>query len=468
MEDLLELQNLSIIATVNAILTEKLGISDKSLSEFIIHLAKSSQGLDSFTLSLLENGAEFPEKLIHHLFTVIRSEKPRARSRSSHRFQKSEIIPVTIKSLFSSSLIVTLEGSQDLELPLPPSFPYDRGDKLQAKVLSTSPLTLELQDSIKQSTNPYYSAPRQYGELTGIKLDTETSSKPRISSPELWEVSKLIAARVYNPQVHPDISVILEEDSQEFDIRLNEEEPLFLKGQTGKAGVPVESVKMVRNQDGSLAKSAINQSEFSKKRRELREYQQKLSTKALPKEIMKAWEDPAAAPGSRTLASSLRTSGGQDPHSLKSKRFITAVRPTASLQIQRQSLPIYKLKDSLIETINEYRVLVVIGETGSGKTTQITQYLVEAGYAGRGKVGCTQPRRMAAMSVAKRVSEEYGCKLGTKVGYSIRFEDCTSSETIIKYMTDGMLLREALVDRDLNAYSVIILDEAHERNDSRH
>ena len=151
-------------------------------------------------------------------------------------------------------------------------------------------------------------------------------------------------------------------------------------------------------------------------------------------------------------------------HALKNKHFSNTTRTSISIQDQRHSLPIYKLKNSLIETINQYRVLVVIGETGSGKTTQITQYLVDAGYANRGKIACTQPRRMAAMSVAKRVSEEYGCKLGTKVGYCIRFEDCTSSDTIIKYMTDGMLLREALIDRDLNLYSVIILDEAHERN----
>lgn len=80
-----------------------------------------------------------------------------------------------------------------------------------------------------------------------------------------------------------------------------------------------------------------------------------------------------------------------------------------------------------------------------------------------GKIGCTQPRRVAAMSVAKRVSEEFGCRLGQEVGYTIRFEDCTSPETVIKYMTDGMLLRECLIDMDLKNYSVIMLDEAHER-----
>lgn len=100
---------------------------------------------------------------------------------------------------------------------------------------------------------------------------------------------------------------------------------------------------------------------------------------------------------------------------------------------------------------------------GSGKTTQITQYLAEAGYTSAGIIGCTQPRRVAAMSVAKRVAEEFGCRLGQEVGYSIRFEDCTSADTRIKYMTDGMLMREYLMQPDLGRYSVLMLDEAHER-----
>lgn len=83
--------------------------------------------------------------------------------------------------------------------------------------------------------------------------------------------------------------------------------------------------------------------------------------------------------------------------------------------------------------MTDNQILIVIGETGSGKTTQITQYLAEAGFTSRGKIGCTQPRRVAAMSVAKRVSEEFGCRLGQEVGYTIRFEDCTSPETFIKY-----------------------------------
>ncbi|KAI7754434.1 hypothetical protein M8C21_019224, partial [Ambrosia artemisiifolia] len=113
-------------------------------------------------------------------------------------------------------------------------------------------------------------------------------------------------------------------------------------------------------------------------------------------------------------------------------------------------------------------VLVIVGETGSGKTTQIPQYLHEAGYTKRGMIGCTQPRRVAAMSVAARVSQEMGVKLGHEVGYSIRFEDCTSDKTVLKYMTDGMLLREFLREPNLASYSqlensVLMVDEAHER-----
>lgn len=105
------------------------------------------------------------------------------------------------------------------------------------------------------------------------------------------------------------------------------------------------------------------------------------------------------------------------------------------------------------------------GETGSGKTTQIPQFLVEAGYGqvGQSIVACTQPRRVAAMSIAQRVADEMDVQLGDIVGYSIRFEICTSQRTILNFMTDGMLLREAMTDPILSKYKCIVLDEAHER-----
>ncbi|KAJ9563646.1 hypothetical protein OSB04_008806 [Centaurea solstitialis] len=133
------------------------------------------------------------------------------------------------------------------------------------------------------------------------------------------------------------------------------------------------------------------------------------------------------------------------------------------LLADRKTLPVYRYRESLLEAVENHQVLIIVGETGSGKTTQIPQYLHEAGYTKRGMIGCTQPRRVAAMSVATRVSQEMGTKLGHEVGYSIRFEDCTSDKTVLKYMTDGMLLRQFLGQPDLKSYSVVMVDEAHER-----
>uniref|UniRef100_A0A8D2PPS4 DEAH-box helicase 16 n=1 Tax=Zosterops lateralis melanops TaxID=1220523 RepID=A0A8D2PPS4_ZOSLA len=119
----------------------------------------------------------------------------------------------------------------------------------------------------------------------------------------------------------------------------------------------------------------------------------------------------------------------------------------------RRSLPIFPFRDELVAAVAQHQILVIEGETGSGKTTQIPQYLHEEGYTRGGmKIGVTQPRRVAAMSVAARVAVEMGTKLGNEVGYSIRFEDCTSERTVLKYMTDGMLLREFLTEPDLASY----------------
>ncbi|KAK3087907.1 hypothetical protein FSP39_012332 [Pinctada imbricata] len=133
------------------------------------------------------------------------------------------------------------------------------------------------------------------------------------------------------------------------------------------------------------------------------------------------------------------------------------------LKEERRKLPIFPAKGKLINQIQRLDTAIVIGETGSGKTTQIPQYLYESGIHRNAIVAVTQPRRVAAITVAQRVSDERGQQLGQLVGYCVRFEDVTSENTKIKYMTDGMLLREAILDPLMKRYSVVILDEAHER-----
>lgn len=129
----------------------------------------------------------------------------------------------------------------------------------------------------------------------------------------------------------------------------------------------------------------------------------------------------------------------------------------------RKKLPVFPYREEFLAAVKDHQVLILVGETGSGKTTQIPQYLHEIGYSELGKVGCTQPRRVAAMSVAARVATEMDVRIGHEVGYSIRFENCTSRKTVIQYMTDGMLLREILTEPDLSSYSCLVIDEAHER-----
>lgn len=132
---------------------------------------------------------------------------------------------------------------------------------------------------------------------------------------------------------------------------------------------------------------------------------------------------------------------------------------------KRCQLPVWEYKSQFLDMVSKHQIIVLVGETGSGKTTQIPQWCLEwvrARYPKKA-VACTQPRRVAAMSVAQRVAEEMDVCLGQEVGYSIRFEDCTSAKTVLKYMTDGMLLREGMSDPLLEAYGMVILDEAHER-----
>jgi HrpA-like RNA helicase len=153
------------------------------------------------------------------------------------------------------------------------------------------------------------------------------------------------------------------------------------------------------------------------------------------------------------------------------KRNISLLRPAEV----DYSLPIFSYKDELIDCIQKYQTTIVIGETGSGKSTQLPQFLSEFydnqenGKGGKDRntpscVVCTQPRRVAAVTIAERVANERNCHLGDEVGYSIRFDDRSGPLTKIKYVTDGVLLREIMTDPSLQKYSVVILDEAHERS----
>ena len=303
----------------------------------------------------------------------------------------------------------------------------------------------------------------------------------RMSSPDRFEWEQLMRSGQVRLEEAPGydrsrggLTLEIDESKERVDrdVELNDEQPVFLRGHMSRA-FQLSPVKIVANPTGSLQRAALTQTALSKERKELRDQQRNSLLDSIPQselQLMKA--DPMAQNADKqamveALIKQQQPQTGDMPEWKKSA-FGQGVKlgqvTNKSIMEQRQSLPIYQVRDQLLKAIHDYNILIVVGETGSGKTTQLTQYLAEAGYTSKGRVGCTQPRRVAATSVAKRVAEEVGCHLGEQVGYSIRFEDVTSAETKIKYMTDGMLLRECLIDPDLKQYSCVILDEAHERS----
>ena len=319
------------------------------------------------------------------------------------------------------------------------------------------------------------------GEVVVSEAEPEADKRARqqfdrMSSPERWELLQLYKAGVISAKDIPGfdpsrgVSGMADEVIEEVEIERNTAEAPFLKGQT-TTSTTLSPVAVVKVPDGSLNAAAQLQSGLAKERAQIREQQRAEAEDNIPEDLSRPWHDPLSKE-SRLLAQDIRSmglgaAGEEEPEWKKAtmgKATTYGKKTNKSMIEQRESLPIFQYKEELREAFATNQVLVVIGETGSGKTTQMTQYLAEMGYARAGRIGCTQPRRVAAMSVAKRVAEEFGCRLGQEVGYAIRFEDCTSPATIIKYMTDGMLLRESLLDPNLGAYSVIILDEAHERS----
>lgn len=137
---------------------------------------------------------------------------------------------------------------------------------------------------------------------------------------------------------------------------------------------------------------------------------------------------------------------------------------TYSLPVSYPDLPVSARREEIAKAISEHQVVVIAGETGSGKTTQLPKICLELGLGRVGLIGHTQPRRLAARTVANRIAEELQTSLGSTVGYQVRFTEQVADNTLVKLMTDGILLAETQNDRYLERYEVLIIDEAHERS----
>ncbi|KAJ2802382.1 DEAH-box ATP-dependent RNA helicase prp22, partial [Coemansia guatemalensis] len=397
--------------------------------------------------------------------------------------ERGQQVKVKVMSIIGSKLSLSMKdvdqaSGEDLSPNLRPGVPAE-----EAETKARAPLRQPSQPISLSGSNAIWVGSRD----SPVPTTSTTNGKPgrssakRMTSPERWEIKQLIASGVLDRADYPELDDVdedgmpaFEDDEEELDIELREEEPDFLQGHAIQA-LQLSPVKVVKAPDGSLNRAALAGAALAKERKELKQQQAEAELDNLPKDLNRPWEDPMPAPGERNFAQDLRgvaaevankSRGGDEPEwrrAVQGKAVTYGKITDLSIQDQRRSLPVYKLRDLFIEAVDAHQFLVVVGDTGSGKTTQLTQYLHEEGFTRNGRIGCTQPRRVAATSVAKRVAEEVGCRLGTTVGYTIRYEDCTSPETKIKYCTEGMLIREILMDSDLRRYSVIMLDEAHER-----
>ena len=302
-----------------------------------------------------------------------------------------------------------------------------------------------------------------------------SKKKANLIDTNKWELNRMITSGVvektnFNYQLYDDE----DEEYNKMLIQVNDINPKFLSGHTILSeklhqNNKIEIVKDPSSDISRMAKRGSNILRYIREKKEASKFQELENDQGdnisnnNNKTTKNIFNDMGFSDMNREFSEAAE---GNYVNMLKNKlEAVSEFAKTKTIKEQKESLPIFSVKEDLLNIIRDNKVVIIVGETGSGKTTQLTQYLYESGYAKYGIIGCTQPRRVAAVCVAKRVSEEMGTELGDIVGYTIRFEEFINEEkTKIKYMTEGILLRESLTDNELNMYSVIIMDEAHERS----
>ncbi|CAE6358865.1 unnamed protein product [Rhizoctonia solani] len=313
--------------------------------------------------------------------------------------------------------------------------------------------------------NEEYNPLAQYEDLDAAKqAEIATKQVKKISARQaqynadndLWEANRMVTSGVASRK-QLDLDFAEDDSESTVHVLVHDLKPPFLDGRTVFTK-QLEPINPLRDATSDMAVFAKKGSALVKEKREQAERARAAAKMAALGgtalgNIMGVKDEEAEAENEAE-----KKAGGKEEDYKGDSKFASHLKTNAAtssfaknrtLKEQREYLPAFACREDLMKTIRENQVIVVVGETGSGKTTQLAQFLYEDGYS---------------MSVAKRVSEEMEVALGSTVGYAIRFEDCTSKETKIKYMTDGVLLRESLNEGDLDRYSVIILDEAHERS----
>ena len=294
-----------------------------------------------------------------------------------------------------------------------------------------------------ETHNPFGSMDSSWADQQREAALTEKKQAKRITARaaqkqkdvDAWETNRMLGSGVAQRRDFDQGDFDDDEEATRVHLLIHDLKPPFLDGRTIFTK-QLEPVSAVRDPQSDMAVFSRKGSKVVREKRQQKERQKaaqeatNMAGTALGNIMgVKDDEGDSAAPvageddlkGGSKFAANMKQNQGQSTFS-KSK----------TLREQREYLPAFAVREELLRVIRDNQVVIVVGETGSGKTTQLTQFLYEDGYSRVGMIGCTQPRRVAAMSVAKRVSEEMEVKLGGLVGYAIRFEDCTSKETTIK------------------------------------
>lgn len=460
MDDLASLELLSLVSKITTELKNHLGMGDKILSEFVIAQHAKCHSLGEFDSRMADMGVKFPQTLLESIDRLIRTMHPEhkgTRQTSNGEKEQGNGLHVDKKRNYTPSNYAP--SSIDAHYLSDERSIYGGGQRKRSRISSSRDVSYEKSNDLKvrSGTVPKMTvsnARLHGGHLRGREDDVTyerppdgARTKKRLTSPERFELQQMIKSGVLSASDYPDINeeynATLDggefEEEEDIDIEIREEEPRFLAGHH-KEALSLSPIRVVRLPDGSMSKSALTGNTLAKERRDLRQQQseEKAVEQATQIDLNAQWNDPMA-PDQRRFASDIRSQASKAPDSIpawkratQDKNRTPVKRGDMSLADQRKSLPVYAFRDQLLSAVASHQLLVVVGETGSGKTTQLPAYLCEAGYAKDGIIGCTQPRRVAATSVAKRVAQEYGCQLGDEVGYSIRFDQVTSPHTKIK------------------------------------
>ncbi|CDO92541.1 unnamed protein product [Kluyveromyces dobzhanskii CBS 2104] len=503
---------------VGALLSEHLNIQDEVVTKFVIDISKNCDKLLKFRNKLREIEAGIPDFLALKIFNIVHAPSSQAPIKKEEpqdtksglslpntsiswdevknepprksRFQPdvdnqpviNKVYPGKVQNITKFGCFVRILGIKNcntdglVHVSELSSSHVDRPEDSVHRNQDVFVKIIKIQNNGKISLSM-----KGVDQATGKEIETRGRTKEKVipkrklTSPERWEIRQLIASGVASIEDYPELKEDYnithtsnsetnesKDEGEELEVEMNvDDEPKFLKGQV-KPDRKYELPTITKVPKGSLNRSAMTGSYTMKEHRE-EKFNRK---KELKKQLNKSKQ--LADPTNEKVLSNSEFDARQMvatawEKSRMKERVSYGKRTSLSIEEQRKSLPVYKMRQKLVEAVYENQFLVIVGETGSGKTTQLTQYFDEEGLSKKGLIGCTQPRRVAAVSIAKRVAEEMGCEVGEEVGYTIRFEDETSSRTRIKYLTDGMLQREALLDPLMTQYSVILLDEAHER-----